>query len=83
MKQKQYVPQSIAEMALSWFLVDKGYLDDVELKKVVDFTDAFLSFVRDQHNDLIVKINTTPKLDDDTASAMKRVIEEFKATQTW
>ena len=83
LKQKQYVPQSIAEMALSWFLVDKGYLDDVELSKVVGFTDAFLRFVRDQHNDLIVKINATPKLDDDTAAAMKRVIEEFKTTQTW
>ena len=36
MKQKQYAPMSVAEMALSIYAVNNGYMDKVELKKVVD-----------------------------------------------
>ena len=33
MKQKQYTPLSVADMALSLYAVESGYLDDVEIKK--------------------------------------------------
>ena len=35
MKQKQYAPMSVAEMALSIYAVNNGYMDKVELKKIV------------------------------------------------
>ncbi len=35
MKQLQYTPLSTAEMAVSLFAADRGYLDDVELEKVL------------------------------------------------
>src|SRR5579863_2303751 len=34
MKQKQYSPLSVAEMSVSLFAADKGYLDDVSIKEV-------------------------------------------------
>ena len=34
MKQKQYSPLSVAEMALSFFVVEKGYLDDVPVAEI-------------------------------------------------
>ena len=40
MKQKQYQPLSVAEMALSLFAVNEGYLDDVPVNKVVAFEDS-------------------------------------------
>src|SRR5438309_8678095 len=40
MKQKQYAPMSVAEMALAIYAVNSGYMDKVELKKVVDFEAA-------------------------------------------
>ncbi len=40
MKQKQYSPLSVAEMAVSLFAANEGYLDDVDIKKVVDFEAA-------------------------------------------
>ncbi len=33
MKQKQYSPMSVGQMAVSLFAVDRGFLDDVELKQ--------------------------------------------------
>ena len=40
MKQKQYSPQSIAEMGLVLFAADKGYLEDIEVDKIGDFEKA-------------------------------------------
>ena len=36
MKQKQYAPMSVAEMALSIYAVNNGYFDKVDRKKIVD-----------------------------------------------
>ena len=40
MKQKQYSPMTVANMAVSLFAVDRGYLDDVDLAKVGDFEEC-------------------------------------------
>ena len=37
MKQKQYAPMSTAEMGLSIFAANEGFLNDVEVNKVGDF----------------------------------------------
>ena len=41
MKQKQYSPFSVAEIAVILFAVDHGYLDDVELNKIVAFEQDY------------------------------------------
>ena len=57
MKQQQYSPLAIADMAVSLYAVDKGYIDDVEVSKVVEFEHAMHDFTRLQHKDLLDKIN--------------------------
>lgn len=83
LKQPQYHPMSVAEMALIWFATDKGYIDDVEIKKVKDFEKAFLSFLHDQYQGLLDSINENPVLSEEHNEKMKKVIEEFKQTQAW
>lgn len=83
LKQPQYLPLSVAEMAFIWFIADKGYLDDVELKKITDFENAFLSYLREQHKDFIDEINKDPIYSDENAEKMKEIVEEFKRTQAW
>ena len=50
MKQKQYAPMSVAQMALSIYAVNNGYMDKVERSKIVDFEAALQSFARSKHN---------------------------------
>lgn len=83
LKQPQYQPLSVGEMSVIWFAVNEGYLDKVELKKVVDFQTALLSFLRDRHKALIEQINKTPSFDDKNAAQIKAVVEEFASTQTY
>jgi F-type H+-transporting ATPase subunit alpha len=80
MKQKQYAPLSVAEMALSLYAVNEGYLDDVPVEKVVDFEAALHAHARSHAGDLLAKINSTGKYDDEIQAGMKAAVEAFTST---
>ncbi|MBW5802409.1 F0F1 ATP synthase subunit alpha [Coxiella endosymbiont of Ornithodoros amblus] len=83
LKQPQYQPLSVAEMAIIWYVVNNSYLDQVELKKVVDFERSLLSFLHDQHQDLLDEINKNPNYSEKIIEKIKAVIEEFVKTQSY
>ena len=83
MKQKQYQPLSIAEMAFSLFSANEGFLDDVDVSKVGSFEASLLSTMRSQHVELMDTINTTGNFDDNIAGQMRSAIEKFKANGSW
>ena len=83
MKQKQYSPLSTAEMAVSLFAANEGFLEDIELNKVLDFEDALLSYMNSEHGDLLSNINETGDYNDDIESQFRSALEKFKSTQTW
>ena len=83
LKQPQYDPFSVAEISLVWFLVEKGYLDDVDLKAVPEFESAFISFMREQKTEVLTQINTNPVLDKDNETLMREAVSEFKQTYSW
>lgn len=83
MKQGQYQPLSIAEMAVSLHAANEGFIDDVEVAKVGSFEAALLSNMKSNHADLMAKINETGGFDKDIASAMTAAIESFKTTGSW
>jgi F-type H+-transporting ATPase subunit alpha len=83
MKQKQYTPMSVAEMALSIYAVNSGYMDKVDLKKVVAFEAALQAFAHTNHKPMLDAINAQPKLTKENEAAMKKCIEDFVATGTY
>jgi len=83
MKQKQYAPMSVAEMALSIYAVNNGYMDKVELKKVVAFEAALQGFAHTNYASMLDAINAQPKLTKENEAAMKKCIEDFVATGTY
>lgn len=83
LKQKQYSPLSVAEIAISLFVADQGYLDDVELKKVVSFAEELLLFMHDKYDALLKSINENPTYNDDISNQLHKAVTEFKQTQTW
>jgi len=83
LKQKQYMPLSVAEMAVSIFAVNNGYMDDLELNKIVSFEQELIAYMRSEHSALLNKINETYDYNDEIAGKMSKAIEAFKATQSW
>ncbi|WP_438971800.1 F0F1 ATP synthase subunit alpha [Methylophaga sp.] len=83
MKQAQYQPLSVAEMAISLFAANEGFIDDVDVNKVGDFESALLSNMRSNEADLMATINDTGNFNDDIAGQMRTAIESFKKTGSW
>ena len=83
MKQKQYSTMSVAEMGVSLFAVNEGYLDDIEVKKVVDFEQAMQSHVKSQQSDLIEALNRDQAYDDDVAEKLHAALKDFKTNGSW
>ena len=80
MKQKQYSPLSVAEMAISLYAANEGYLDDIDAEKVVDFETGLLASFRDGHQKLIDKINNSGDYNEKIEAGLKKAVEEFKET---
>jgi len=80
MKQKQYSPMSVAEMALSLYAANNGYFDKVDRRKVVDTEAALQSYARTNNADLLKSINSKPDLSKDVEAGLKKLCEDFFAT---
>lgn len=65
MKQNQYEPMSVADMAVSIFSAEKGYLKDVEQDKILDFESALIAYMRSEHAELMADIDKTGNYNDD------------------
>ncbi len=83
MKQKQFAPMSVAQMALSIYAVNNGYMDNVPINKVVDFEAALQGFAQTNYRSMLDEINANPKLSKENEAALKKCIEDFATTGTY
>jgi F-type H+-transporting ATPase subunit alpha len=83
MKQAQYQPLSTARMAVSLFAVNEGYLDDVEVGKVVDFERALQSYMASAQKPLLEKIDAKGDYSDEIQQGLHAAVKDFKANNTW
>ena len=77
MKQKQYAPLSVAEMSLSLFAVNEGYIDGVPVEKVVDYEAALHDFARANNQSVLDAINESGDYNDDVVASLKGICEAF------
>jgi F-type H+-transporting ATPase subunit alpha len=82
MKQKQYSPMSVAEMALSIYAVNNGYMDKVEKNKIGAFEAGLHAFAKTNYKQVIDDINAEPVLKKHEQS-LKKICDEFVATGTY
>ncbi len=83
MKQRQYSPMSVAAMAVSLFAVDRGYLDDVDIAKVVSFEGALQTYMDSDHKDLMERINDGGDWNDEVEAALAKALDDFKSNHAW
>jgi len=83
MKQSQYKPMSVAEQAFSLLAANEGYLDDVDVNKVVAFEDAMQAHMKSNNHDLLKMIDETGDYNDDIKAKMIAALDNFKKTGTY
>ena len=82
MKQKQYQPLTVAEMALSLYAVNEGYLDDVAIGNVVAFEAELHEHARGSHKAAMDAINAKPEFNDENVASLKKIVESYRQTST-
>ncbi|MHB1950352.1 MAG: F0F1 ATP synthase subunit alpha [Acidiferrobacteraceae bacterium] len=79
MKQPQYEPLTVAQMAVTLFAAGQGYLDDIAVDKAQAFETALQAYMRADHPDLLATIDRAGDYNDDIAAALKAAVERFKS----
>jgi F-type H+-transporting ATPase subunit alpha len=80
MKQAQYSPMSVSQMALTLFAVNNGYMDDVDVNKILAFEAALQAFMKSKYASVMDTIEASGNLDGDTEKTLTAAVEEFKKT---
>ena len=83
MKQKQYAPLSIAEMAVSLYAAEKGYLDDLKIADILPFERALHLYMLQNHGELMQQIIATGDWNDAIEATFRQALGEFKKTGSW
>jgi F-type H+/Na+-transporting ATPase subunit alpha len=78
LKQPQYQPLQVWELAVSLYAANNGYLDDLDVKQVLSFEKGLREDLKTNHADLIKRIEDTKDLSKDDEGALRSAIESFK-----
>jgi F-type H+-transporting ATPase subunit alpha len=78
MKQPQYMPQQVWEMALTLFSVNNGYFDDIDVKKAISAEKSMRDYVKEKYADLVGRMEDKKDLTADDEKALKGAIEDWK-----
>ena len=83
MKQKQYAPLSIAQLAISLYAAEKGYLDDLPVAQILPFEKGLHAHFENNYGDLMKKIVASGDWNDEIEGKFKQAVSEFKKTGSW
>jgi F-type H+-transporting ATPase subunit alpha len=78
MKQPQYQPLQVWEMALTLFAVNNGYFDDIEVAKALAAEKSMRDHVKDKASDLVQRMEDAKDLSDEDQAALKAAVEDWK-----
>jgi len=82
LKQGQYAPMEVALQVMSVFAGTQGFLDSLKVSAIRPFEIAMHKWLTDEKKDLLEKVGTVKKLDDELRDEMKGAIDEFKKQWT-
>ena len=80
LKQAQYSPLPISLMGATLFAVNKGYLDDIEITKVLSFEHGLHSYLKDKSAALLAKLESSQAMDKDAEAELNAAVAAFKKT---
>ena len=78
LKQGQYSPLKVEEQVVSIFCGVKGYLDNLDINKIKDFESQLLSEIKSSAREILQKISSSGKLDEENEQNLRTFIENFK-----
>jgi F-type H+/Na+-transporting ATPase subunit alpha len=80
MKQPQYQPLQVSEMALTLFAVSGGFYDDIDVKKALAAEKSQREFMKTKYKTLFDRIESTKDLSGDDEKALTAALQDWKKT---
>jgi F-type H+-transporting ATPase subunit alpha len=78
MKQAQYHPLHVWEMALTLFAVNHGFFDDIDVKKALAAERSMRDYLRGKFGDLVARMEEKKELSEDDEKALSDAIKDWK-----
>jgi F-type H+-transporting ATPase subunit alpha len=78
MKQPQYHPLAVWEMALTLFAVNNGYFDDIDVKKALAAERSLRDYLKDKYGELVARMEETKDLSAEDEKLLRAAIEDWK-----
>ena len=78
MKQPQYQPLQVWEMALTLFSVNNAYFDDIDVTKALGAERALREYAKSKYASLVESIETDKKLSKDIEAQLHALLKDFK-----
>ena len=78
MKQPQFQPLAVAEMAVSLYAIDNGYFEQVPVKDIIEVEEKLHHYVKTHYSDIIQEMNHNPVWNDQVAEQLEKILEGFK-----
>ncbi|MGI5976654.1 MAG: F0F1 ATP synthase subunit alpha [Candidatus Limivicinus sp.] len=79
LKQDQYKPVDAEALVVAVFAANQGYMDDIELKKVSDFEEKLVKYVKINYPELEDIVNSGKKLSREQLAKLREVTAAFRA----
>ena len=83
LKQAQYQPQQVWQLASSLYAANNGFLDDLDVKHVLAFEKGLHDHLKSKFADLIGRIEDTKDLSKEDEAALRAAIEDFKRSASF
>jgi len=78
LKQPQYQPLQVWELAVSLYTVNNGYLDDIDVEQVLSFEKSLKDYLKSKYADLVGRIEDTKELSKEDDAKLAEAIQDFK-----
>jgi len=78
LKQAQYSPLPISLMAATLYAANKGFLDNIEVKQVLNFENGLHQHLKSKNAALLSKLEAAKAMDKDAEAELVAAIEAFK-----
>ena len=80
MKQKQYAPLKVSQLALTLYAIERGYFASIPVEKALKVESDMQSAMSSKHKRLMDSIDENPELTDALEAELKQALEAFFAT---
>lgn len=78
LKQAQYSPYSVEEQVVLLYIINKEFLNDIEVKKVREFNKGFLQYIKNFHPQILNDIVATSDLTTENMKNIEKAVLEYK-----